>query len=221
MTNRAREPRLGNPAADVGSDSALPMAGDGRSQAPPDRFALVPVFPALETDRLILRELTVADAPWYLAHFSRPEIVIGSGLPAPADIDAAREELDRFVINLFARRTGLRWGLVMRGEHELIGSAGLYAWRDQPEPTAELGYDLAPEYWGRGLMTEAIDAIVGYAFDTLGIARLEATVIVGNERSCRTLERSGFHHEGVLAAHGEDEHGRLVDEHLYVRRRGA
>lgn len=181
----------------------------------------MPTFPALETDRLILRELTQADAPWYLAHFSRPEIVSGSGFPAPADLDAAREELDRFVIDLFARRTGLRWGLALRGEDELIGSAGLYAWRDAPEPAAELGYDLAPEYWGRGLMTEALNAIVAYAFDALGIVRLTATVIVGNERSCRTLERAGFRHEGVLPAHGENEHGRLVDEHLYVRGRGA
>ncbi|HLO34728.1 MAG TPA: GNAT family N-acetyltransferase [Candidatus Deferrimicrobium sp.] len=195
--------------------------GGSRGRAAPDRFALVPVFPALETDRLILRELTQTDAPWYLAHFSRPEIVAGSGFPAPADLAAARGELNRYVLDLFARRTGLRWGLVMRGEHELIGSVGLYAWRDDPEPTAELGYDLAPEFWGRGLMTEAIRAIARYAFDTLGISRLEATVIVGNERSCRTLERSGFRHEGVLAAHGEDEHGRLVDEHLYALRRGG
>ena len=187
----------------------------------PDRFALVPAFPTLETDRLILRELTQADAPWYLAHFSRPEIVVGSGFPAPVDLEAARGELDRYVLNLFARRSGLRGGLVPRGEQELIGSAGLYAWRDDPEPTAELGYDLAPEFWGRGLMTEAIGEIGRYAFETLGIARLEATVIVGNERSCRTLERAGFRHEGILAAHGEDEHGRLVDEHLYVLRRGA
>ena len=192
-----------------------------RGPSAPDRFALVPVFPVLETDRLILRELTQADAPWYLAHFSRSEIVTGSGFPAPLDIEAAREELDRYVVDLFARRTGLRWGLVLRGGHELIGSAGLYAWRDDPEPTAELGYDLAPEFWGRGLMTEAVTAIARHAFDTLGISRLEATVIVGNERSCRTLERSGFGHEGVLAAHGEDEHGRLVDEHLYVLRRGT
>jgi len=186
-----------------------------------DRFALVPTFPVLETERLLLRELTFADAPWYLAHFSRPEIVTGSGFPAPADIETAREELDRYVVGLFARRTGLRWGLVPHGEHELIGSAGLYAWRDDPEPAADLGYDLAPESWGRGLMTEAIGAIAGYAFETLGLAQLVATVIVGNERSCRTLERSGFRHERVLAAYGEDEHGRRVDEHLYVRRRGA
>jgi ribosomal-protein-alanine N-acetyltransferase len=186
-----------------------------------DRFALVPVFPALETDRLILRELTQADAPWYLTHFSRPEIVVGSGFAAPVDLEAARGELDRYVFDLFARRTGLRWGLVLRGGHELIGSAGLYAWRDEPEPTAMVGYDLAPEFWGRGLMTEAIGAIAGYAFDALGIARLEATVIVGNERSCRTLERAGFGHEAVLAAHGEDEHGRRVDEHLYVLHRPA
>ena len=104
------------------------------------------------------------------------------------------------------------------GTGTLAGTAGIFRWADGPEPAAEIGYDLAPEWWGQGLMTEALGAIVAYAFATLGLARLEALVLDGNARSCRTLERVGFRHTGLLPAHGEDEHGVLRDEHHYELR---
>ena len=68
-------------------------------------------------------------------------------------------------------------------------------------------------------MTEALGAIAAYSFETLGLARLEALVLDGNDRSCRTLERAGFRHTGLLPVHGEDEHGLLRDEHRYELRR--
>jgi ribosomal-protein-alanine N-acetyltransferase len=67
-------------------------------------------------------------------------------------------------------------------------------------------------------MTEAIEAIVHYAFGTLGLAYLEAFVLDGNERSRRTLERAGFRHTGLLPEHGEDEFGVLRDEDRYELR---
>ena len=183
-----------------------------------ERHRLVPAFPVLRTPRLELRELTVDDAPWYLAHFSDPEVVRGTGFPAQEGIAGALEEMDRYVTGLFERREGIRWGLVLAGTDTLVGTAGIFRWADEPEPGAEIGYDLAPEWWGRGLMAEALAAITAYAFGTLGLARLEAFVLDGNDRSCRTLERAGFRHTGLLPAHGEDEHGVLRDEHRYELR---
>jgi hypothetical protein len=57
-----------------------------------ERHRLVPIFPVLQTARLELRELTVADAPWYLAHFSHPEVVHGTGFPAQEGVAGALEE---------------------------------------------------------------------------------------------------------------------------------
>jgi [ribosomal protein S5]-alanine N-acetyltransferase len=182
------------------------------------RHRLVPVFPVLRTPRLELRELTLEDVHWYLAHFARSEMVQGTGFPAQPDLEGAREEMTTYVTGLFDRREGLRWGLVPAGVDALVGTAGIFSWTDEPEPHAELGYDLAPEWWGRGLMTEAIGAIAGYAFGTLGLVRLDAFVLSGNDRSCRTLERAGFRHVALLPAHGEDEHGNLRDEHVYELR---
>jgi len=183
-----------------------------------ERHRLVPVFPVLRTPRLELRELTVADAPWYLAHFSDPEIVHGTGFPAQDGIAGALDEMDRYVTGLFERREGIRWGLVLAGTDTLVGTAGIFRWTGGEEPFAGIGYDLAPAWWGKGLMTEAIEAITVYAFETLGLAFLEAFVLDGNERSRRTLERAGFRHTGLLSAHGEDEHGVLCDEHRYELR---
>ena len=183
-----------------------------------ERHRLVPAFPVLRTPRLELRELTVADAPWYLGHFANPEIVHGTGFPAQDGIAGALGEMEQYVTGLFARREGIRWGLEPAGTGTLVGTAGIFRWADDPEPAAEIGYDLAPEWWGRGLMTEALGAIVDYAFATLGLARLDAFVLDGNERSCRTLERAGFRRTGLLPGHGEDEHGVSRDEHHYELR---
>jgi len=61
-------------------------------------------------------------------------------------------------------------------------------------------------------MNEALEALVGYCFDSLGLERLEALVLAHNVRSVRLLERAGFRRRGLLPSHGTDEHGQLVDE---------
>ncbi len=188
----------------------------------PDRRALVPAFPELVTPRLRLVELTTDHAAWYREHFADPAVVAGTGWPAPEGVDGARTEIERWVTGLFERREGLRWAIVpIEAPGTMIGTVGLFAWRDEPEPGAEIGYDLAPAWWGRGLMAEAIDAVLAYAFGRLRLAFVEGMVLVGNERSCRALERAGFIHEGILPDHGEDEHGAPHDEHHYVRRAPA
>jgi ribosomal-protein-alanine N-acetyltransferase len=177
--------------------------------------------PILETPRLRLRPLTIDDAPWYLAHFSRPEIVHGSGFPAPPDLAAARGELRRFVLDLIAAGTGMRWGIAEQGRAELVGSIGYYRLVDGPPRQAEIGYDLVPERWGRGIMTEALGAMVSYCTGVLGVERLEALVLLDNERSARLLERAGFRREGVLREHGTNELGEPCDEISFVRTVGA
>jgi ribosomal-protein-alanine N-acetyltransferase len=186
-----------------------------------DRVHRFPAFPELETRRLSLREITADDLSWYHAHFSRPEIVRGQGFAAPADPEAAARELRLYVLDLFALRAGFRWGIALRGSRELIGSVGYYRWLDEPRPQAEIGYDLAPEWWGRGLMSEALEAVLAFGFQRMELARVEAYVMADNERSSRLLERLGFDREELLAGHGEDEHGQPCDELRYALARPA
>ena len=191
----------------------------GRVAATRDASAPTARFPVLETPRLLLREVTLDDAAWYLRHFSDPEIVRGQGCPAPADLDQAAAELRTFFLDLFARGAGIRWGLTLRGSRGLIGSAGFYRWQRGPRAQAELGYDLAPAYWGRGIMTEALRAILEHGFGSMGMTRVEATVLTVNERSTRLLERLGFVREALLYQLGADETGTLRDEYRYALER--
>lgn len=186
-----------------------------------DRFADFPTVPELESARLVLRGLTPDDVPWYLRHFSQPEIVSGQGYAAPADLAAAEAELRRFVLDLFDARAGFRWGIATRDDPELIGSAGLYRWVDTPASQAEVGYDLAPSAWGRGYMHEALGAILDFAFGRMGLERVEALVLATNDRSQRVLERLGFLREALLPEHGEDEHGVMRDEYRFGLARDA
>ena len=177
---------------------------------------MTPVPPGLETRRLRLRPLTAADGPWYLAHFSRPEIVHGSGFPAPADLAAADAELRRYVLDLIADGTGMRWGISLRDEDALIGSIGYYGFAEQPVRRVEVGYDLAPEQWGHGYMAEALGSVIAYCLGPLRIGRIEAVALSRNERSARVLTRAGFRCERLLPRHGTDEHGELMDEMLFA-----
>jgi ribosomal-protein-alanine N-acetyltransferase len=170
-----------------------------------------PPFPELETARLRLCRITMDEADWFLRHFSVPEIVFGQGHAAPKDLEDAREQLALYIVDLFAGGGGLRWGIALMGSDVLIGSAGLYDW-DREVRSAEAGYDLDPSHWGRGIMTEAMIAILDYGFDVMELNRVQVLAMPRNGRSLRLAERLGFVREGVLRDHGHDETGALCDD---------
>lgn len=99
---------------------------------------------------------------------------------------------------------------------EVIGGAGLHPFSDVHRLSAELGYWLGQEYWGRGIATAAVTALCHYAFDELQLVRLQAGVFEGNEASMRVLEKCGFSLEGVLRA-SVIKQDRLLNQHLYAR----
>jgi len=171
-------------------------------------------FPVLRTKRLVLREVTLKDAPWYFEHFNRWEMVDGQGCPGPKDLSAARKELRMYFSDNFRKGTGIRWGITLRGSDELIGSAGVYK-LVQKTRQAETGYDLDPEYWRRGIMTEAMTAIIDYVFDSLKVNRIEALISTRNKNSVRLARRLGFRKEGTLREH-DFYNGKFGDDFLFA-----
>jgi ribosomal-protein-alanine N-acetyltransferase len=123
-------------------------------------------FPTLKTRRLVLRQVTVKDAPWYFEHFNTKEIVEGQDHGGPRDLSEARAELKLYFVDVFKLKRGIRWGITVKGDDKLIGSAGFYKWVQPERYQAEMGYDLNPVFWGKGIMTEALSAIIQYGFDT-------------------------------------------------------
>lgn len=97
----------------------------------------------------------------------------------------------------------------------LAGTIGLHTISDV-NCTAEIAYDLAPAYWGRGLATRLCEAVTAWSFEAFGLVRVQATVLVGNERSVKVLQRCGFQREGLLRSF-RMVRGQPGDFHLYAR----
>ena len=171
-------------------------------------------FPRLETERLVLRRMTLDDAEFYLRHFSDPDIVELSAFEAPRDIEAARAELLAYCIENFERSTGIRWGISRKPDPALIGTCGFHQWVKEGGYRARIGYDLAAAHRRKGIMTEALAAMLAYGFGTMRLHRIEALVDPRNIGSVRTLEKLGFHLDGVLR---EDScfRGRFIDDAVY------
>ena len=98
---------------------------------------------------------------------------------------------------------------------EAIGGIGLELGRDVHRFTAELGYWLGEPFWGRGITTRAVGAIVDYAFARFDLVRLYAYVFEGNGASERVLEKNGFACEGVLRQ-SVFKNGRMLDQKLFA-----
>ena len=172
-------------------------------------------FPEMRTRRLVLREPTMNDAAWYLEHFSRSEIVRGQGCPAPKNIDAARGELREYLVDLYKKRMGFRWVITLKGHGKPIGSVGFYKWSPSAGYQAEMGYDLDKEYWGQGIMTEAMEAVIDFGFRKMKLNRVEVFIMPRNKRSIGLVKRLGFKKEGVLRQRSFDEFGHLTDDALF------
>jgi ribosomal-protein-alanine N-acetyltransferase len=171
-------------------------------------------FPVLKTRRLVLKQVTVKDAPWYFEHFNTKEIVEGQDHGGPRDLSEARAELKLYFTDNFRRRSGIRWGITLRGDDKLIGSAGFYKWIQPERYQAEMGYDLDPACWGKGIMTEALSAIIQYGFDNMGLHRIEVLISHHNRRDRKSVRKLGFKREGVLRDHYFVE-GRFSDDVIF------
>jgi RimJ/RimL family protein N-acetyltransferase len=105
--------------------------------------------------------------------------------------------------------------VALRETGEVIGNCGIR--RDTPAGhEAEIGYEIAPDQWGRGYAGEAVAAIVGFGRDTLRVHRLTAWLVADNVASARVLEKNGFQLEGRLRDK-EQYKGRYWDVLMYAR----
>jgi [ribosomal protein S5]-alanine N-acetyltransferase len=162
----------------------------------PLNFGCFAAFPVLETPRLILRQIELQDAPDLFATFSDDAVMRFYGEILHQTIDDSRE-LIRRQQHWYAEKAGIRWGITLRDEDRVIGSCGLYLFEEEAR-RAETGYELARAFWRQGIMREAMQAMLAYAFEVIGLHRIEAVVNDGNTTSQAFLTALGFTHEGTL-----------------------
>jgi len=149
----------------------------------------------LATSRLEIRRWTATDAPAAFAMFSDPETMqyVGDGRPVPS-LEAMREWLARRVQRYESERLG-SWAVVLRETGELIGGAALSVVEEGPE--IEVAYQLGRAAWGKGYATEAARALLGHAFDRLGLDRVIGITYPQNVASRRVLEKVGMIYQGM------------------------
>lgn len=153
-------------------------------------------FPVLKTPRLLLREIMPEDAEAIFEIRRDYEVTrLNTGEPLQRVEQAAA--LIRSIRAGYAEQSELRWGITLKNRTDVvIGMCGYNYWvcRDF---RACVGYDLARAYWGRGIMTEAMRAVIEFGFEEMELNRIEADASAENIASIRVLEKLGFQREGV------------------------
>lgn len=125
------------------------------------------------------------------------------------------EECAEFFISAAEKmqEKGIFYAIVSEGK--AIGGIDLTLQEDVHCRQAELGYWLNPDFWGKGIMTQAVGRICAEAFEKLPVHRIQAQVFGENTASCRVLEKCGFQREGVLRG-SVYKNGQFHDSYIYA-----
>lgn len=154
-------------------------------------------FPTITTERLILREITPADATAMYEYLSDPEVTKQMALDPYESPKAIADEEIRWYQSIREQSTGIRWGITLKDENIVIGSCGFLN-RAKQHSRAEIGFELHPAHWRKGIASEAIQAVLSYGFHTYELQRIEAIVDPANTGSRQILQKHGFIEEGRL-----------------------
>lgn len=153
-------------------------------------------LPRIEGGRVRLRALTPRDAPAQLSIYGDPEVTRLGYAPPMKDL-ADAHALVESTAHLARERTLFHWGIARTEDDLAIGHTTLFH-LEMTHGRGEVGYSLRRDLWGRGLVSEALSLLIGFAFDRVGLRRLEADVDPRNLGSLRVLEKQGFRREGYL-----------------------
>ena len=130
-------------------------------------------FPILETPRLILRQINLSDAVSIQKNLSDIRTIVYSNTNQPP----TREEVEEIIKvwqQRFEEQKGIRWGITKRGNNIVIGSYG-YKNLIQDNKKAEVGYEILVNYRRQGLMSEALNTVIRFRFETIRLNYIEAT----------------------------------------------
>jgi ribosomal-protein-alanine N-acetyltransferase len=157
-------------------------------------------FPELSTARLRLRELTEDDAPTYRALLHLPEVTRFTNLVLAPD-EAAALKTVRNMMEICANGTGCAWAIEDTRSEAFVGVVR-FNYFIKYSRCGGIGYEAHPDFWGQGLMSEAVRAVVQCGHGRFDLNRIEAWTVPGNGGSDRVLEKAGFRLEGVQRQKG-------------------
>lgn len=150
----------------------------------------------IDTPRLRLRWMDRDDLGALYAIYSDPQVTRYWSNGAWTAMSQAEDMLNA-TLEGYRDSTWLRLAIELKETREMVGTVGLHHFFDSNR-RCELGYALGSAHWGKGYAGEAVEAALRYAFDELGMNRIEADIDPRNGASARVLERAGFRKEGYL-----------------------
>lgn len=157
-------------------------------------------FTPLRSPRLVLRRLQASDTAALCAYRSLPEVARYQSWESFGPVDAAELIASQHGLEPGIPGTWYQFALVLVETGAMVGDCGLHCRQDDPRQM-ELGITLAPAHQGRGYATEALQAVIGYAFGTLGKHRISAVTDAENQAAASLLKRVGFRQEAHFVEH--------------------
>ena len=133
------------------------------------------------------------------------------GLPYPY----TEKDGEEYIRSMLSADEDNTFAFAVTVDDKAIGSISVFRGENIHRLTAELGYYIAEEYWGKGIMTEAVKQICDHVFKNSDIVRIYAEPFAENTASCRVLEKAGFQPEGVLRSNAV-KNGKVLDMKLYA-----
>lgn len=161
-----------------------------------------------------IRKWKLSDAKDLASVISNKKIQdnLRDGLPYPY----TEQDATDYISAMLSEDENETFAFAITTDNKAIGSIGAFRQKNIHKHTAEIGYYIAEEYWGKGLMTEAVKQICSYIFDKSNIVRLYAEPFSYNKASCRVLEKAGFLYEGTLRSNAI-KNGKTIDMLMYSR----
>jgi ribosomal-protein-alanine N-acetyltransferase len=170
-------------------------------------------FPIIKTENLVLRQLRHEDARCLFEYYANPNLYQYLDWYGPQSLEESAEIIDRWNQG-YEEGWIIRFGITIAGSDEVIGSIFLSEFEGR---RAEIGYELSEKYWRRGIMNEAMDAVLDLGFSKLQCIRIQAFARAENTASRHLLVKKGFVEEGFLRQYETHISGHCSDMYIYGR----
>ena len=161
----------------------------------------------LETERLILRELSTDDAEFVLELLNEPSFLRYIGDKGVRNLDDARQYILNGPVASYERNGFGLYLVELKGGRIPIGISGLV--KRETLPDADIGFAFLPAYWSQGYAVESAAAVMNYAREVLGLTRIVAITSLDNEASARLLGKIGLRFERLIKLSEDAEEVKL------------
>jgi [ribosomal protein S5]-alanine N-acetyltransferase len=153
-------------------------------------------LPTLETERLILRKVTLNDVEDMHDYGSNDDVTKYVTWETHKTLSDSKGFVN-FVLNQYENGKVAPWGIEYKENGKFIGTIDFVSWQVNHH-IAEIGYVISPDYWGKGITTEAANEIIKFGFIHMDLVRIQARCFVENRGSERVMEKTGMSFEGII-----------------------